>query len=299
MHRPAARCLAPMLLLAGCLGRGPAGSPADSSPAASGTVRVATWNVHDLFDEVDRTEPPGNQDTVLSHAQVEEKLARVGAVLARIDADLVVLQEVENRALLERLADGPLAGLGYLELSLTEGLDPRGIDIGVLSRLPIEVVSHLGERDPEGRPLWSRDLVEIHLRAGAGELILLANHFASQAGDADDRRTAQARAARAWADQLAAASPSAPVLVLGDLNDEPGSAPLQPLLGDGRWVDLGADLPEDRGVTYAAAGFRSRLDYLLVHAPFLATVAWFETLAGPDVEAASDHRPLAVDLLPP
>src|SRR5690606_32942223 len=85
-------------------------------------VRVATCNVHDLFDETDRLVPPGDADAVPSPAEVDAKLSRVAAVLVRLDADLVLLQEVENGPILRRLADRA----GYPEARLVEGPDPRG-----------------------------------------------------------------------------------------------------------------------------------------------------------------------------
>ncbi|HEX7623549.1 MAG TPA: hypothetical protein VF400_08265, partial [Anaeromyxobacteraceae bacterium] len=101
------------VLLIACLACVAPPASSDDPAAFPSSLRVASWNVHDLFDEVDRTSPPGELDTVLSPAEVEAKLARTGAVLARLDADVILLQEVENLALLERLAAGPLAGAGY------------------------------------------------------------------------------------------------------------------------------------------------------------------------------------------
>ncbi len=261
---------------------------------------MATWNVHDLFDDRDRTVPPGDQDTVLSAAEVEAKLERVGAVLARIDADLLVLEEVENLPLLQRLANGALAPCGYREARLVDGFDPRGIDVGVLSRWPLErYVSHLEDRGVDGNHLWSRDLVEIHLVLGGRRLIFLGNHLISQLGQNDARRAEQAARARAYADRLAGEWPEALVAVLGDLNADPGSASLEPLLADGVYWDLGAGLPWDESWTYGNGSFQSRIDYVLVHRRAAGWVARFETISGADVTDASDHRPLAVDLQPP
>jgi hypothetical protein len=48
---------------AGCSGCGEGGDPAVRERAR---FRVATWNVRNLFDEIDRREAPGADDTVLS-----------------------------------------------------------------------------------------------------------------------------------------------------------------------------------------------------------------------------------------
>ncbi|GEJ56247.1 endonuclease/exonuclease/phosphatase family protein [Anaeromyxobacter diazotrophicus] len=282
---------ASLLLLLAC---GPA--PA-APPPPTRSVRLVTWNVHDLFDEADRTAPPGEADAVLGPAEVEAKLERVGAVLRRLDADAVVLQEVENLALLERLARGPLAGRGY-RAALAEGHDPRGIDVGVLTRLPLlEYRSHLDERDPDGGFLWARDLAEVRLGGAAQALVLVGAHLVSRLDPASGARRAR-QAARAREVLLAAAErdPGALAVLLGDLNDLPGSWALAPLLGDGAIADLGAALAPAEGFTWVGGGAEERLDYALVRRSQAASVAAVAVAGGPEVAAASDHRPLVVDL---
>ncbi len=269
----------------------------DAQRAGRSMLRVVTWNVHDLFDEVDRTTSPGDSDTVLTHVEVEAKLARLGRVLARLDADVVVLQEVENLGLLERLAAGPLATGGYRAF-LREGFDPRGIDVGVLARVPIaDCVSHLEDRAPGGARLWSRDLVEVHLDNFERPVVLLVNHLVSRLdASAGGRRLLQAARAREAVDELRATAARPVVLVLGDLNDLPGSVALRPLLGDGALADLGAGLADVDSWTWSGGGARERIDYALLPREDLTLVTRVEVMSGPDVAVASDHRPLLVDL---
>jgi len=80
----------------------------------------------------------------------------VAAVLEALDADAVLLQEVEDLPLLGRLA----LRAGYPEARLLDGNDPRGIDVGLLSRLPVvrsrfyleSVALQSRVRGGEGRP---------------------------------------------------------------------------------------------------------------------------------------------------
>lgn len=77
-----------------------------------------------------------------SEAVLEQKLtALAAAILANgPDArgpDIVVLQEVENRRVVEQLRQDHLAGAGYRPAVLIEGRDVRGIDVAFLSRLPL------------------------------------------------------------------------------------------------------------------------------------------------------------------
>jgi endonuclease/exonuclease/phosphatase family metal-dependent hydrolase len=218
-------------------------------------------------------------------------------VLARLDADVVVLLEVEHAALLERLVRGPLAGGGYT-VWLEEGYDPRGIDTGVLSRVPVAgVASHLGDRAADGRPLFARALAEVHLRRGGRSVAVLGAHLASRLDPAaGPRRAAQARRVREVADELRAAEPGVLVAVVGDLNDTPDSPALEPLLGDGALVDLGAGFPAAQGFTWSGGGARERIDYALVPQDESPSVVGCEVVAGEDVDRASDHRPLLLDL---
>lgn len=279
--------LALLALLLACAP--PLPSPPAARPAG-GALRIATWNVHDLFDADDRRLPPGEQDAVLSPAEVDAKLDALALVLLRLDADVVILQEVENAQVLAALA----ARAGYPEARLVEAVDPRGIDVAALSRLPVAAyVSHAGERDADGL-VWPRDCTELHLGGAARGVVVLGSHFSSPLSDpAGARRLRQARRMRAIADGLAEAGLT--VVAGGDLNDEPGSAALAPLLADGRWRSAAAEL--DDGWTWSGGGRRRVIDHLLVAAdvPWLAA----DVLGGAEVAAASDHRPVVLDLLPP
>ena len=270
--------------------------PSEEVPAGGGAlVRVATWNVHDLFDEADRLVPPGAADEVPSPAEVEEKLARLAAVITRLDADVVFLQEVEGAALLARLAERT----GHAESRLVEGADPRGIDVAVLSHLPVlSYVSHLGDAGAGGEPLWSRDCVEVHAAAGATRLVVVGTHLVSRLSDPrGERRIEQAARLREIADAVEASQPGAVVLAGGDLNDEPGSAPLEELLGGGAWTDLVASLRPDDAWTWSSGGAgRARLDYLLLARADGGALLRAFVASGDDVTAASDHRPVVADL---
>jgi endonuclease/exonuclease/phosphatase family metal-dependent hydrolase len=256
---------------------------------------VATWNVHDLFDAVDRLLPPGELDTVLTPVEVELKLGRIAAVLRRVDADLVLLQEVETLALVEALA---VRG-GYPEARLIDGFDPRGIDVALLSRLPVErYASHLGELGADGRPLWSRDCVEGFVTAVGGRVVVVGSHLVSRVTDPGGaRRREQASRMRAIADAAGRAEPGALVVVVGDLNDGPASEALAPLLADGRWVDALSELGLGDAWTWIGHGAGARLDYLLLPSAEGWRVVGASVLDGADVAAASDHRPVVVDLL--
>lgn len=280
------RTSALLVFLAGC---GPALGPERPPVRAADVVRVATWNAHDVFDEVDRTAPPGDLDTVPPPAEVEAKLEAVAAVLRRVDADVVLLEEIEDVSILRRLA----ARAGYPEARLVEGWDPRGIDVAALSRIPVDAyVSHLGELDAAGRRIWPRDCVEVHARTAGRPVVVVGSHLSSGRSDDGTRRVIQAARLRAIADGVRRARPGALVLAGGDLNDGPQSAALAPLLGDGAWREVASP-----GVaTWGAGAGEERLDELLVASGDVSAVRWAGVVDGSDVRRASDHRPVVIDL---
>lgn len=285
--RPATAALLSLLACGPALEPPP---PAAPRVRAATVVRVATWNVHDLFDADDRLLPPGDADLVPSAADVEAKLARVAAVLERLDADLVLLAEVETRAVLERLAS--LAR--YPAVRLVDGNDPRGIDVAVLSRLSIRgYTSHAGELGPDGRLLWPRDCVEVTAEAEGRRVVLVGSHLSSPLSDDGTRRRHQAARLREIADAALLADPEALLLAGGDLNDGPESPALEPLLADRRWLD---PLPPWTA-TWGSGPNAERLDYLLLPASAAGALVAAWAGEGADVAAASDHRPVVLDLI--
>ncbi len=256
---------------------------------AEDVLRIATWNVHDLFDAEDRLLPPGAQDDVPSPPEVEAKLESVATVLARLDADVVLLQEIEDRALAVELG----ARAGYGEARLVEGNDPRGIDVAVLSRRAIaRYVSHAAERDSAGRLLWPRDCVEAHLTGGGRRVAIVASHLSSRLSDDGTRRAAQAARMRAVADAISAADPSALIVVGGDLNDPPSAPALASLAADGAYVD---PLPA-AATTWSSGAGAERLDALLVARESAGAVVRAAVEQGADVARASDHQPVVLDV---
>jgi endonuclease/exonuclease/phosphatase family metal-dependent hydrolase len=133
-------------------------------------VSVMSFNVQNLFDtthdtgKMDITYLPQSQKSCPAHRilcsrirvkkwreecltldwgekPLSQKLARIGQVIRSTNRgrgpDLLILQEVENIALLERLIRDHLPGLGYRAF-LLEGDDERGIDVAMMTRLEAE-----------------------------------------------------------------------------------------------------------------------------------------------------------------
>ncbi|WP_437757565.1 endonuclease/exonuclease/phosphatase family protein [Sorangium sp. So ce1389] len=285
-------------------GADPVGPPPEAAPLA-----VVTWNTKDFFNDQDDTE--GTDETVLSPARYREKREAVAAVLAALAPDVAVLQEVEHLDVLEDLNRAELGG-AYPHAALVEAYDPRGIDVGAISKIPFDkVVSHRDDRftlrGTQG-PVYTftRDCLELHLTRAGRKVILLGVHFKAKAApDNPDRRLAEAQRARAIADALAAEHPTAAIAVLGDFNDLPGSPPFEAVAGAGAaaFADVAAAVPPADRWTYDFNGQLERIDHQLVN-PLLRDMldpGSVEIPHGPSVEEASDHAPVfsAYRITPP
>ena len=145
-------------------------SDRESTPAVTTSVTVMTFNAQNLFDNVD---DPGKDDKAYlpieakqdeshiaacneievdswrneclnldwSDAAIERKLTLLANSIKQVNggsgADIIAFQEVENEAILNRLANEFLGDLGYQPAVLVEGTDTRGIDVAILSKLPM------------------------------------------------------------------------------------------------------------------------------------------------------------------
>jgi endonuclease/exonuclease/phosphatase family metal-dependent hydrolase len=196
-------------------------------------------------------------------------IANTARAIAAVNPDILVLVEVESRPALQHFHDkvlGPLIDRPYLHNMVIDGNDDRGIDVGILSRYPIQRIrSHIADRSASS-PTFSRDCPEYYVELPSGrELLILPNHFASKGSDpGGKRRRLQAKAVRSIYEGLRKKFPLA--IVAGDLNDYPNSGSLDPLLKDTDLVDA-MSLKQYAGAfpgTYQRATAKEKIDYLLL-----------------------------------
>ncbi|MFC9929505.1 endonuclease/exonuclease/phosphatase family protein [Streptomyces sp. NPDC127190] len=192
-------------------------------------------------------------------------------VVAEVTADIQLVAEVEDRLTLDlfnRHVLGAVEGAQPYPFNLLiDGNDPRGIDVGILSRRAITSVRpHLFDPDPAhpDRPLFSRDCPEYEIQLGEGTtLVLLGNHLKSKFHD--DPRLRLAQAQRVAEIYRAALERTPNVVVAGDLNDSPDSAPLKALLDTGlRDVMSHPSYQGDPGTHGTCRSARDKLDYILL-----------------------------------
>ena len=271
----------------------------------------------------------------LKSEPVNEKATQNTArVIAAAKADVLALVEAEDRTTLRLfnqrvLGDVTLDGekaLPFDQVMLVDGNDDRGIDVGLMTRSDYPILSirsHVHDVDQQG-VIFSRDCCEYEVAVpGAAPIWVLVNHFKSKGygtqQSSDEKRTRQAARVREIYDAHIAAGEDR-VVVLGDLNEIPGNAPMDPLLRDGSNLKDIASHPafDDGGRpgTHGNCTASGKLDYILLSPALFSSVKaagverrgmwggtngtlWphFAEVTSAE-DAASDHAALWVDLEP-
>lgn len=194
-----------------------------------------------------------------------------GKVIKAVKADVACIVEADSRPSLKQF-DTEILGSKYRYEMLLDGNDSRGIDVGVYSRYPLRGIwTHMFDGQGNSRT-FSRDCPEYEVELPNGEyLYVLCNHLKSKGygsqATSNARRKKQAQAVRDLLKQYDLAKDL--VVVAGDMNDTPTSAPLEPLMNVANLFDVlelqFGNTPEKRW-TYHYRKFE-QIDYILVSKP--------------------------------
>jgi endonuclease/exonuclease/phosphatase family metal-dependent hydrolase len=237
-------------------------------------LRVLVYNVHAGKD-----------------ADGKDNLDRVAALVREIDADIVLLQELDRATRRSGGVDQPaeLARRSGRHAAFGRTLDFQGgqYGIGVLSRWPFDsdTVFHLPVEPPQERSGGSyepRGAHRVVIRTPWGPIAVVNTHL--DASSADNWRRQEARTVIAITRSLRA---SMPTLVGGDFNSEPGSVVQDTLRAAGlrdAWPLCGVG----DSLTYPAGRGVKRIDYLYLAERMSCSEA--RVLRND----ASDHSPLFV-----
>jgi predicted extracellular nuclease len=242
---------------------------------------------------------------------LETKLSKL-AMAIRVELELpeiIVVEEVENTAILQELGDqvNAAAGTGYVATSF-ETSDARGIEVGFLwdddrvdlldayqmSDPDVEAAFGLSSPSPGREPLVGAFEIE-------GKVVtIVGNHLKSKGGDdalfgvnwppirvTEVQRKAQAQVVRDFVSAILDDDPDTLVMVTGDLNDfqfgEPGEGADHPLAileggtGEVTLTNLLNLEKEAETYTYVYDGNSQVLDHMLV------SPALFDLFAAVDV----------------
>jgi endonuclease/exonuclease/phosphatase family metal-dependent hydrolase len=228
------------------------------------SIKVGTFNLNNLFSRFNFRADVADGETITSQGETvfrfneevatlrqfegrlvrpkhREETAKIAARIRKLDLDVLAVQEVEDIDTLRNFVRGDLSDL-YPFITLIEGNDPRLIDVGMLSKLPLGPVTswrHVPDPDKPNQPLFSRDLLQVEVMDAARTGVLFTvfnNHLKSHlildtdpepvATDVENerRRRRQAEGIRTIIRQRMLSD--APFLVTGDLNDPIGAEAL-------------------------------------------------------------------------
>lgn len=169
--------------------------------------------------------------------------ADVARRILAMDLDVLAVQEVEHIEILRAFNRDHLGGL-YPHVALVEGNDPRMIDVGVLSKLPIgPIVSHQAAVHPDDplQRVFGRDLLAVRIldRKGAKLLTVynthLKSHYVGPGEDPDEGAMLANARRRRQADMIGRILSEEErrggrFVLVGDMNDPPESTDLAPML---------------------------------------------------------------------
>jgi endonuclease/exonuclease/phosphatase family metal-dependent hydrolase len=256
-------------------------------------------------------------DGKLIKPKSDEAQAAIAGRIDHMDVDVLCVQEVENLDALRRFNRTVLPRPYPFEV-LIEGNDPRFIDVGLLSRLPLaNLTSHRFEIHEEspGRPIFGRDLLEVDVLTASRSRRLfrlyvnhLKSHFVPFGVDDQDveaarNDTKRRRQAETVARVVAARTHvRGRYVVVGDMNDAPDSAPLEPMITRLSLVDGLADVvesspaPASRNPEDAPVSARWTHRYPVTNAPDrfeLFDQIWLSPSLAPKLDHAEIERRVA------
>ncbi len=189
------------------------------------SLRVATWNVENLFDADDDPNNPGDDEYTptswrrWTEARYRQKLTNVAVVVSDMNPDILCVQEIENRRVLEDLAKlvGELKpGLNLGNIAHKDSSDFRGIDVGLLTRFPVK---DFKLREDLVR---LRGALVVTMDVDGTDVTVITCHWKSWLGEAEANivtRLREALVVRSEVDALREVDPEATIIVAGDFND--------------------------------------------------------------------------------
>lgn len=204
-------------------------------------VVVGFYNLENLYDTIN--DPSKNDEEFLPESErgynsavYWDKLSRLASVISQMGKDvspdgpaLLGVAEIENDTVLTDLIHQSLLKDRNLKFEHYNSPDVRGVDVGllynpkyfrVMSSAPLFVQLPGGSKDS----YFTRDVLYVKGILLKDTIHVFVNHWPSRSGG--EERSIPARAAAAMVckkrvDSLTAINPSAKIIVMGDLNDDP------------------------------------------------------------------------------
>ncbi len=237
-----------------------AASVSGAPEKAEGTIRIATYNIENLFDDRDDPKDHGRYDDwhdtregIL--AKPAEEQAQVAAAIRRANPDILGLQEVESYDALKEFVTKYLGDMGYDHIVSIDVGHARFIEQAIISRYPITEATvwphvELGGVHPEkygdqpnwhaGEPILGRRSplrAEVEIPAavtGADpyRLSIFVVHHKSGRHSEYWRKRETAKVVE-WITGMEQADPARNIVVMGDFNALPTDESVQNYISAG------------------------------------------------------------------
>jgi uncharacterized protein len=216
-------------------------------------VIVATYNTEFFYDTICDTGycGYGEFEPQLTPAEYNAKVKDVADALKLINADIVLLQEVEKQSCLDDLLD-ELDGM-YDTAYIGEKGGAGSMNTAVITKGKVTSTNkHLSPIPLPygGTTTFARAFFEVRITYEGKKIIVFSAHFKSKSNDDPERRQAEANAALEILKDTAYYNSDALIVLGGDLNDVPGSGPINTLENSSSLLRVASELPVTDQATY-------------------------------------------------
>ncbi len=211
---------------------------------------VGFYNLENLFDTINEPEVNDEEFTPdgANHYTPKvylDKLSKLETVVSDIGKEfspdglaLMGVAEVENITVLQDLVKQPLLKDRNLQIVHYDSPDERGIDVGLLYNPKYFKLKHSEKlfveiKNDDGSARKTRDIIYIYGLLDGEPVHVFVNHWPSRRGGEEasaPNRAIAAGVARQKIDSIQNVNPTAKVILMGDLNDDPVSPSLTMVL---------------------------------------------------------------------
>lgn len=288
--------------------------PPEYTPAGKSTFTVATYNVAWLTDAYDNpyVDTENDNDTTKTSPA---KLKAVASIIKSLDADIIVLQEVESQAFTLKFAETHLPDSGYKYIAGADS--PTWIqNVIVLSRFPLGVqytysnvhtpVEGFKDEDtgkPEAQAFTNNRMMAVDVLVDDDYAVTVFGvHLKAGPGEKNEAwRVGQIAFMRGQMQRFLAERPNANIVVAGDFNLAPDGMEFRRLVapanGVPMLVDVAAKAADPALLTHPANDPGRRIDFILPNANMAkeyvaGSLKTAKPLPAAEMYAASDHLPV-------
>jgi endonuclease/exonuclease/phosphatase family metal-dependent hydrolase len=233
---------------------------------------IGFYNLENLFDTINQPEVNDEEFTPLGTNRYTsevylDKLKKLEQVISEIGIDhspdglaILGVAEVENRSVLEDLANMPKLSSRHYQIVHYDSKDERGVDVAMLYNPKYYRVLHSESLfvpiyNPDSTFRYTRDILFVSGEFWGEPLHIFVNHWPSRRGGEEATaplRQLAASICKKKIDSLTTLNPDVKIILMGDLNDNPTDISVSKILNAKRhknevtdarsmynpWIDL-------------------------------------------------------------